>query len=144
MSNLNKTPRPKNRRWTLGKKVRCCGNYNCEGYDTPNSPFVLDAETGIVKTTCKLCGEVTERQCDDWKERRPCENPKCGWVRAVAVRYFSGTISWKRFCDACETEAAVRSHLHQASALKDKADAIRKARLAKPRLAADADLSIES
>jgi hypothetical protein len=132
-----KMERPKNRRWIIGKDARRCKDYHCEGFDRTIATYTVDMENGVISTTCKLCEKTTERRCDDWKELRACENPKCGWVRDVSMRYFSGGILYNRFCDACEIENSMRRHLYQAQQLKEKAERIRAERRKKPQLKAE-------
>ncbi len=112
------------RDWIVGREAKSCGNYSCSSRDgvkaKSGNKFSLNAETGVARFGCGVCGQTTERKLTRWWERKACES--CGYVRTVKVSPGWGEgPHWNRQCDACELLTAAGKHLGEYQRRKEKA-----------------------
>lgn len=112
------------RDWVVGKRNSTCGNSRCESYNTKCKTVTLNKTTGEVRALCATCGQVSTRQCREWRETKACA--KCGHQRTVIHWKWPGedTPRFRKFCNACELLGSAANHRAQADAMEKKARAI--------------------
>lgn len=114
------------RDWIVGAEARQCGEYTCASKDGERAPskFSLNAETGVARFGCGVCGKTTERQLRSWREERDCK--LCHRVRTVKVTQWSHDDSEHaaEYCDACSLVLSARRHERTAREMRTKAAAL--------------------
>jgi hypothetical protein len=121
-------------RWMLIKEDKRCTDFNCDKYDLAQwrsrDTKVTVTSFGLVTIECRHCERTGHRQLSTYRERKVCENHKCGWGRDILVKWGH----WNRLCDACKLERAARTHEHKAAGLQAKVAEIRLKRSGRVRL----------
>jgi hypothetical protein len=126
------------KRWIIKKDMLSCEDHSCDGYSVHGSCKVLKIEEdGSFEKVCRQCKAKVRRdgqsRAYEFKDRRPCDNPKCKHVRDVTVSVF-GLVHgdrfdqkerWEKFCDACRLEQSAANHYTQAREFFKRAEVIR-------------------